>query len=49
MINYLMNLTDDVLIWFLGWAIVLFVLVLDCLIESIKEDRKNEKKRRGWS
>ena len=39
-------ITTDVLIWFLTWAITLFLLTLDGLIRSIRQERKRQRRRK---
>ena len=39
-------LTTDVLIVFLTWAVMLFLLTLDGLLTSIKQDRKRQMARK---
>ena len=46
--DLIFNQTIDVYIFALIWAILLFCLTLDCLIYSINQDRREEKRKRGW-
>lgn len=43
----LLNQPTDVYICFLTWAIMLFLLTLDALICSIREDRKKRNRKGG--